>query len=254
MDSTPKFSLTKSCWTNLVEGSLHEADSSNVKKLGHFKCKTTLPISLDIFLVDLRIKAMFVRVKRSVQNSRTYEYLQIVESFRDTGKPRQRVIASLGRRDMVVASGVIDGLLRSLGKFSERLRVVEAVRTRGLVARTSKSWGPALIFSRLWENQGLPEILCHLARDRKFGFEPGRVAFALALQRLCCPGSDLQGSEWVRTVQAEGFEQIALQHLYRTSRFLAEIRDELKMKVVSAGGSRPRPCTRGVQTLCAFLL
>ncbi|MFQ5906405.1 MAG: hypothetical protein ACE5JA_07520 [bacterium] len=174
---------------------------------------------------------MFVRVKRSVQNSRTYEYLQIVESFRDAGKPRQRVIASLGRRDVVVASGAIDGLLRSLGKFSERLRVVEPVRTEGLVARTSKSWGPASIFSRLWQNQGLPQILRHLAHDRKFGFEPGRVAFTLALQRLCCPGSDLQGSEWLQTVEAEGFEQIALQHLYRTSKFLAEVRQELELEL-----------------------
>lgn len=75
---------------------------------------------------------MFVRVKRSVQNGATYEYLQIVESFRDSGKPRQRVIATLGRQDMVVASGALDGLLQSLGKFSEKLRVVEACAPREL--------------------------------------------------------------------------------------------------------------------------
>ena len=67
--------------------------------------------------------AMFVRVKRSVPNGSTYEYLQIVESFRDSGRPRQRVIATLGRREKVIASGVLDGLLRSLGKFSKKLRV-----------------------------------------------------------------------------------------------------------------------------------
>ena len=70
---------------------------------------------------------MFVRVKRSVQNGTAYEYLQVVESFRREGRPRQRVIATLGRRDVVVASGALDGLLQSLGKFSQRLRVVEAI-------------------------------------------------------------------------------------------------------------------------------
>ena len=175
--------------------------------------------------------AMFVRVKRSVQNDVTYEYLQIVESFRDQGKPRQRVIATLGKRDLLVASGTLDGLLQSLAKFSEKLRVVEAVRTQGIAARSSRVWGPALIFDRLWENQGLPEVIRRLAQGRKFEFDPERVAFAMALQRLCCPGSDLQGSGWLKNIEAKGFEGIELQHLYRTTGFLSEVREDLERKL-----------------------
>ncbi len=174
---------------------------------------------------------MFVRVKRSVQNGTTYEYLQIVESFRERGKPRQRVLATLGKRDVLVVSGALDGLLQSLARFSERLRVVEAVRTQGIVARSSKLWGPPLVFGRLWEDQGLPEILERLAGSRRFGFEPERVSFAMALQRLCCPGSDLEGSGWIHTVEAPGFETIELQHLYRTTGFLAEVREELEREL-----------------------
>ena len=174
---------------------------------------------------------MFVRVKRSVQNGITYEYLQIVESFRERGKPRQRVLATLGKRDVLVASGALDGLLQSIARFSEKLRVVEAVRTQGIAARSSKLWGPPLVFGRLWEHQGLPEILQRLARSRRFGFEPERVIFAMALQRLCCPGSDLQGSGWIRTVEASGFETIELQHLYRMTGFLAEVRDDLEREL-----------------------
>ncbi len=174
---------------------------------------------------------MFVRVKRSVQSGTTYEYLQIVESFRERGKPRQRVLATLGKRDVLVASGALDGLLQSIGRFSERLRVVEAVRTQGIMARSSKLWGPPLVFGRLWENQRLPEILEHLARSRRFEFEPERVSFAMALQRLCCPGSDLQGSGWIRTVEAPGFETVELQHLYRATGFLAEVREELEREL-----------------------
>ncbi len=174
---------------------------------------------------------MFVRIKRSVQSGATYEYLQIVESFRDRGKPRQRVLATLGKRDVLVASGAVDGLLQSIARFSERLRVVEAVRTQGIAARSSKLWGPPLVFRRLWEHQGLPEILERLARSRRFGFEPERVSFAMALQRLCCPGSDLQGSGWIRTVEASDFETIELQHLYRTTGFLAEVREDLEREL-----------------------
>jgi hypothetical protein len=71
---------------------------------------------------------------------------------------------------------------------------LQLVRSKGLQARRARSWGPALVFGRLWECQGLPEELRRLAEDRRFRFDLERVSFAMALQRLCCPGSDLQGS------------------------------------------------------------
>jgi len=160
---------------------------------------------------------MFLRVKRSVQGGQIYEYLQIVESYREAGRVRQRVRATLGRRDQLVASGALDGLLTSLARFSERFRVVEQVRTTGLHAHTAKTWGPALVFGRLWETQGLPALLRRLAAGRRFGFDVERATFALALQRLCAPGSDLQGVAWLPTVEAPGFPALELQHLYRTA-------------------------------------
>jgi len=174
---------------------------------------------------------MFVRNKRSVGRGGEYEYLQIVRSYREGGKVKQQIIGSLGRRDRLVASGELDGLLRSLAGFSQKLKVVEAVRESGLAARTAKTWGPALIFGRLWERQGLPEILGQLAQGRKFEFDLERAAFALALQRLCAPGSDLQGSGWVQTVQGPGLEALALQHFYRTTAFLAQVRQDLERKL-----------------------
>jgi len=167
---------------------------------------------------------MFIRIKRSLQNGTLYEYLQIAQSYRKDGKPRQRVLATLGRRDEILANGRYDALLESMAKFSEKHRVL--VAGREMAARTAKSWGPALIFGRLWVEQGLPEIIRALAGDRKFGFDVERVAFAMALQRLCAPGSDLQGSGWAETV--EGLPAMELQHFYRTNGFLAEVREELE--------------------------
>ena len=171
---------------------------------------------------------MFVRCKRSVGRGGEYEYLQIVRSYREGGKVRQQIIGTLGRRDKLLASGELDGLLKSLAGFSEKLKVVEAVRESGLAARTARQWGPALVFGRLWEHQGLPEILRKLAGGRKFEFDVERAAFVMALQRLCAPGSDLQGSGWLQTVEAPGLEGLALQHLYRTTAFLAQVRQDLE--------------------------
>lgn len=173
---------------------------------------------------------MFVRVKRSVQPSGTYEYLQIVESARTGRQVRQRVVGTLGRRDQLVASGALDGLLRALARFSERLAVVERVRTAAsLQAHTSRSWGPALVFGRLWEAQGLPGIIARLAAGRRFEFDIERATFALALQRLCAPGSDRQGAQWLQTVECPGLDGLALQHLYRTvGGFLEPVRADLE--------------------------
>jgi hypothetical protein len=174
---------------------------------------------------------MFFRKKSSGRNGTEYEYLQIVRSYREGRKVRQEVIATLGRTDTLLAGGEIDGLLRSLARFSDKLRVVEAARLPDVAAQPGRQWGPALVFGRLWQQQRIPEILAKLSHDRKFGFDVERACFALALQRLCAPGSDLQGSGWLSTVEAPGFEALALHHLYRTAGFLAEMRAELEQEL-----------------------
>jgi hypothetical protein len=71
-------------------------------------------------------------------------------------------------------------------------------------------------------------VLQELTQGRKFEFDLERAAFALALQRLCAPGSDLQGSGWVQTVEAPGLEGLALQHFYRTTAWLGQVRQDLE--------------------------
>jgi transposase len=54
---------------------------------------------------------MFVRVQKVRQGGRVYEYVHIVEGYRDqAGKVRHRVVANLGRRDQLKASGALDNL------------------------------------------------------------------------------------------------------------------------------------------------
>ena len=54
---------------------------------------------------------MFVRVQKVRQGGRLYEYVHIVEGYRDEdGKVRHRVVANLGRRDRLKDSGSLDNL------------------------------------------------------------------------------------------------------------------------------------------------
>ncbi|HDS16195.1 MAG TPA: hypothetical protein ENN66_06215 [Proteobacteria bacterium] len=63
---------------------------------------------------------MFARVKKSGKN----QYLQIVESRCEGKKVKQRVIATLGRLDEMQDKGEIEGLVRSLARFSEKVLLV----------------------------------------------------------------------------------------------------------------------------------
>ncbi|MGH8936820.1 MAG: IS1634 family transposase [Acidimicrobiia bacterium] len=54
---------------------------------------------------------MYVRVQKVRQGGRLYEYVHIVEGYRDQeGKVRHRVVANLGRRDRLKDSGALDNL------------------------------------------------------------------------------------------------------------------------------------------------
>ena len=45
------------------------------------------------------------------------------------------------------------------------------------------------------------------------------------------PGSDLQGAAWAHTIEAQGFDDLALHHFYRTLPWLAAIRHELEQEL-----------------------
>lgn len=174
---------------------------------------------------------MFVRIKRGGNKKHPHDYLQVVESYRAGGMPRQRVIANLGRLDRLTAEGQLDGLVESLARFSQRLRVLRAAQAPRVEGCQARLWGAPLVFGRLWQRQGIGEIVERLAAGRRFRFDIERACFAMALQRLCRPGSDLVGSTWLATVEAPGLARLALQHLYRTAAFLAEVRGDLEREL-----------------------
>src|ERR1700687_4521396 len=77
---------------------------------------------------------MFVRVKKIGG----YEYLYLVENVREGGRHVQRVIKSLGRRDEVEASGLLDGLIASAARHSRR----SIVLSNSIVANCRNSDAP----------------------------------------------------------------------------------------------------------------
>jgi hypothetical protein len=61
------------------------------------------------------------------------------------------------------------------------------------------------------------------------------MAFALTLQRLLEPGSDLRGSKWVQTVHAPGFEALRLPHFYRALGILWKNKERIEEALYRRG-------------------
>ena len=161
---------------------------------------------------------MFVRRKKV----RGQVYLQIVESRRDKGTVRQRVLASLGREDRLKQSGGLDGLAESVARHCESLLVISAHRQGKLGELENRRIGPALVFERLWEQTGCRQVIESLTRGRRFRFSLERAVFLTVLHRLFDPGSDRSAEKWKELYRIEGTESLQLHQLYRTMGWLGE--------------------------------
>ena len=135
---------------------------------------------------------MFVRAKKSG----AYQYLQLVRSERVDGHVRQQVIATLGRLDVLRNAGRIDALIASCARFAERTAVLEAHERGQTEAVETIKIGPPLLFERLWQELGMPEVLSALLNDRRFQFPVERAVFLTVLHRLFDPGSDRAAEVW----------------------------------------------------------
>src|SRR2546428_5543706 len=102
---------------------------------------------------------MFIRsVKVPSSSGAIHEYVRIVESVWEQGRVQQKVIANLGRRD------VLDSVLPQLNRFLRGEDVpphlAEPTALPGSVEIVDAStWGPELVARHLFEKLGLWHVL-----------------------------------------------------------------------------------------------
>ena len=127
-------------------------------------------------------------VKVRSQNGTVHEYVRVVEAYRDDGKVKQRVVADLGRKDLLVE--LLPKLRRLLdGDSGDRAdpHVVDA-----------SAWGPLLVVRALFDQLGLWAILDHHLGKAK-GVPFADRAFVLVANRLIAPASEHGLAGWLET-------------------------------------------------------
>lgn len=163
---------------------------------------------------------MFVRVKKTGK----YKYLQIVQTYRDGKKVKQRVISTLGRLEGLQKKGDIETIISSLAKYSQE--VIMCLTGKGDPSGESFIIGPVLVFERLWKESGLQSVINRLVEDRKYGFDVERAIFVTVLHRLFISGSDRSCEHWMKGYRIDGSEKLSLHHFYRAMAFLGSPVDE----------------------------
>jgi transposase len=132
---------------------------------------------------------MYPRTVKVRSSSGTiHEYIRVVEAVRQDGKVKQRVVADLGRKDLLV---------EILPKLRRLLTGDAADPTEPQIGEAA-DWGPVLVVRAVFDRLGLWSIL-----DQELGRAEGVPfadrAFVLVANRLIAPASEHGLAGWLET-------------------------------------------------------
>ena len=129
---------------------------------------------------------MFVKETKVKRAGREYSYLQLVEGYRDkAGKVRHRVVANLGRKDVLKDSGQLEALAGSFARLDPPM------------AGTRRSVGPLLVVEHFLRELGVRDTIdAALPRSARSVLSVGEVVCALIASRLCSPSPLYDVAGW----------------------------------------------------------
>jgi len=129
---------------------------------------------------------MFLKETKVRSGGREYVYVQLVEGYRDKrGRVRQRVVANLGRKDALKASGQAEALAGSFARLDPPM------------AGVRRDVGPLLLVDHFARALGLVEAVDSIAPRRgRSQLSVGEVCAALVASRLCSPSPLYDVAGW----------------------------------------------------------
>ena len=95
------------------------------------------------------------------------EYIRLVEAYWENGRSKQRVIANLGRKDLLAPH--LESLIELLGG-AKKIKSSSASCAEPIEATLAACWGPMLVARCLWRELGLESILDGLVPKTRRAF------------------------------------------------------------------------------------
>jgi transposase len=137
---------------------------------------------------------MFIRtIKVPSSNGTVNEYVRIVEAYRQDGKVKQRVIADLGRKDL------LSSLLPQLQRVLLGTPVLPDEDPSDIDILDASTWGPVLVVRLIFEQLGLWTIFDELLGTSRTNVSFTDRALVLIANRLIRPASEHGLARWLDT-------------------------------------------------------
>lgn len=129
------------------------------------------------------------------------EYLRLVEAYWDNGRSKQRVVANLGRKDLLAPH--LESLIKLLGS-AKRSKASSPADAEPIEPTHAACWGPMLVARSLWRELGLENIVDTLApkklrMQKSAGLPLADRVLVLVANRLCRPGSEHALAQWLES-------------------------------------------------------
>jgi len=148
-----------------------------------------------------------------------------VESFREGQTTKHRVIANLGRLDLLLASGY----LHSMGQKLLSLNKTAYIGAEH-IAETARLCYGHLVYKKVWEQLGIGEIITKCAKGTRIKFDIAQVIFYCVVHRLLKSTSKYQAFKEQHLFY--GMENIkGVQEIYRSLDFLCDTKEAIETQL-----------------------
>ena len=166
---------------------------------------------------------MFVKTTRRRRGDKLYEYLALVESFRDGSKVKHRTLLRLGEVTALRESGRLGRIVAALERHLES----ERVDVGALAAEGAPAVGAVAAVWAVWQRLGLDGWFAKVGARRGAAVLEDAV-FAMVANRLVAPCSKRRLVEWAveDVVMPDGWSAPSLDQYYRALDAVAAAKDE----------------------------
>jgi transposase len=168
---------------------------------------------------------MFIKRTRGGSKNKPIYYLQLVESYRDKDKTRHRILCTLGREQELLAKGSIENLTEKFAALSKQYLLVSKSEES---LKEALTYGPMLVVNHLWKQLQMQSLLEGIQQQYKIEFSLEQAVKLMISNRLIDPLSKSATFTWRERVYGEAWDQLELQHLFRSLDIIADHQDMLE--------------------------
>jgi transposase len=164
---------------------------------------------------------MFVKLTKAKQNT----YVQLIEGYREGKKVKHRVVANLGRLDVLQKDTSWDGIINKLSEIfgSKDICDIKTCKTKKL-----NNFG-YLAYQKLWKTFQIEEMLAKVQKSSKVRFDFNSACFLMAVNHLINPSSKL-GMYNNQAMYAK-YQEVELNHLYRSLDILSKHKEDIERQL-----------------------